>query len=74
MQTFHLRGIEIADNHGLKNKKVITVTIQNLQLSRNTNARQIEKMCGNITEQFLKDVPIVLLSHSNWMNLHTSET
>jgi hypothetical protein len=34
----------------------IIATIQDIQLSRNTILRQIEKICGNITEQLLKDV------------------
>jgi hypothetical protein len=50
--------LEIADNlfEGFKNKKEIIATIQDLQVSRNTVVRQIEKMCGNITEQLLKDI------------------
>lgn len=50
--------LEIADNlfEGFKNKKEITAAIQNLQLSRNTVVRRMEKMCKNISEQLLKDV------------------
>jgi hypothetical protein len=38
-----------------KSKKEIIATIQDLQLSRNTIVQRIERMCGNITEQLLKD-------------------
>jgi hypothetical protein len=41
---------------GFKSKKEIIATIQDLQLSRNTIMWRIEKICGNITEQLLKDV------------------
>jgi hypothetical protein len=50
--------LEIADNRfeGFKYKKEIVAAIQDLQLSRNTIVRRIEKMCGNITEQLSNDV------------------
>ncbi|KAJ7342056.1 hypothetical protein JRQ81_008463, partial [Phrynocephalus forsythii] len=50
--------LEAADNHfkGLKNKKEIIAATQDVQLSRNTVMRRIEKMCGDTTEQLLEDV------------------
>jgi hypothetical protein len=49
---------EITDNifEGCKNKKEIIAAIQDFQLSSNTIVPRIEKMCGSITEQLLKDV------------------
>jgi hypothetical protein len=43
---------------GFKNKKEIIAIIHDLQLSRNTIVRRTEKMCGNVTEQLLKDISI----------------
>jgi hypothetical protein len=76
----YIEGCETssADNlfEGFKNKKEIIATIQDLQLSKHATMRRIEKMCGNITEQLLKDVSncVAFSLHSNWTNQQTSET
>jgi hypothetical protein len=56
--------MQIAENlfKGLKKKEDIIATIQDLQLSRN--------IIVGLTENVFR---IVSFSHSNWMNLQTSE-
>lgn len=50
--------LEISDSlfNDFKNKSEITAAIQDLQLSRNTVMRRIEKMGGNLKEQLQNDI------------------
>lgn len=50
--------LEMSDSlfNDFKNKSEITAAIQDLQLSRNTVMRRIEKMSGNLKEQLHNDI------------------
>ncbi|GLV31379.1 hypothetical protein CBL_20013 [Carabus blaptoides fortunei] len=50
--------LEMSDSllNDFKNKSVIIAAIQDLQLSRNTVMRRIEKMRGNVKEQLYNDI------------------